>query len=352
MNITALITKQYVALDAYTGAHVAKELLRAQDAVVVSENNQPIGILTASDLAMKSHLLVIDCFRHRPTVSCTDSINTVLNLMLATGNTVLPVDCQGNFCGFIKQSDILYHLHANHEKQNVALLAAAHDLRSPIAAISMMGTILKADPALSKHQYLLDKISETCDYAQVLIQDILATEQSQDEAVILADENLDELVEACTASLSDKFEGKQLELSKQLLSNKVIKADRLKLTRAINNILWNSIKFTHPGGMVSVSTRETPDGRALLVVQDTGIGVPKAMQEKIFDKFTKARRPGTAGEPTTGLGLYLTKTVIESHGGTIDMESDGQTGTRFIVSFPMDNHPTPQKRTSIYQYSS
>ena len=343
MNITALITKQYTTLDAYTGASLAKELLRVQDVVVIVENSKPIGILTASDLAMKSHQLVIDCLRDRPTVNCMDSINTVLNLMKITGNTVLPVSShQGSFCGLIKQSDILFHLHANHEQQKTALLAAAHDLRSPIAAINMLGTILKADPALNKHQYLIDKISETCDYAQILIQDILTTEQAQEEAVILADEDLDELVDTCTASLSDKFEGKQLVLSKQLLSNKVVKVDRPKLMRAISNILWNSIKFTHPGGTISVSTGERPDGQALLVVQDTGIGVPKAMQEKIFDKFTKAKRPGTSGEPTTGLGLYLTKTVIESHGGTIGMESDGQSGTRFIVSLPAENHSATQ----------
>jgi len=348
MNITSLITKQYTSLDAYTGVGVAKELLRTQDAVVVLENNKPIGIVTAADLGMKSHQLIIDCFRSRPVANCTDSINTVLNLMQSTGNTVLPVSCQGSFCGLIKQSDILFHLHANHEKQNVALLAAAHDLRSPLATISMFGTLLKADPALSKHQYLIDKIAETCDYAQILIQDILTTEQSHGETIVLADENLDELVEACTTSLSDKFEGKQLVLSKQLLSNKVIKADRLKLTRAISNILWNSIKFTHPGGVISVSTREADDGRALIVVQDTGIGVPKAMQERIFDKFTKAKRPGTAGEPTTGLGLYLTKTIIESHGGTINMESDGRTGTRFIVSLPAEGYSTTHKPTRSY----
>ncbi|PPL02764.1 ATP-binding protein [Parapedobacter indicus] len=342
MNITTLITKQYTTLDAYTGARLAKELLRVQDVVVVVENSKPIGILTASDLAMKSHQLVIDCLRDRPTANCMDSIDTVLNLMKITGNTVLPVSSQGSFCGLIKQSDILFHLHANHEQQKIALLAAAHDLRSPIAAINMLGTILKADPALNKHQYLIDKISETCDYAQILIQDILTTEQAQEDAVILADENLDELVDTCTASLSDKFEGKQLVLSKQLLSNKVVKVDRPKLMRAISNILWNSIKFTHPGGTISVSTEESPDGQALLVVQDTGIGVPKAMQEKIFDKFTKAKRPGTSGEPTTGLGLYLTKTVIESHGGTIGMESDGQSGTRFIVSLPAENHSATQ----------
>lgn len=338
MNIKPLITKQYTALDAYTGTRVAKGLLQIHDVIVVLDSGKPIGILTTSDLAMKPHQLIIDCFRKRPAVNCTDAINTVLNIMKTTGNTILPVVYQNNFFGIIKQSDILFHLHERYEKEKLALLAAAHDLRSPIAAISMLGTILKADPALDKHQYLIDKISETCDYAQILIQDILTTEQSHDEPVVLADENLDELVDTCMTSLSDKFEGKQLVLSKQLLSNKVIKADRPKLTRAISNILWNSIKFTHPGGMISISTREAADGRALLVVQDTGIGVPKAMQERIFDKFTKAKRPGTSGEPTTGLGLYLTKTVIESHGGTIGMESDGQTGTRFIVSLPAENH--------------
>jgi len=340
MNIKPLITKQYITLDAYAGTRVAKELLQVQDAIVVLDNGKPIGILTISDLARKPHQLVIDCFRKRPTVNCIDAINTVLDVMKTTGNTILPVVYQNNFFGIIKQSDILFYLHGNSEKEKIALLAAAHDLRDPIAAINMLGTILKADPALNKHRHLIDKISETCDYAQILIQDILTTEQSHDEPVVLADENLDELVDTCAASLSDKFEGKQLVLSKQLLSNKVIKADRPKLIRAISNILWNSIKFTYPGGMISISTREAADGRALLVVQDTGIGVPKAMQEKIFDKFTKAKRPGTSGEPTTGLGLYLTKTVIESHGGTIDMESDGQTGTSFIVSLPVENHST------------
>ncbi len=335
MNIKPLVAKQYATIDAYTGTGTARSLLRTVPAVVVLEGNKPIGVLTVADLAMKPHQLVIDCLRPSPAVVCTESINTVLDLMKTTGNTTLPVTYLDSFYGVINQTDILSYLHASHEKQNIALLAAAHDLRSPIAAINMLGTILRADPALNKHLYLIDRLSETCDYAQVLIQDIITTEQSHSEELTLHDENLDELVDECTASLSDKLEGKQLILSKQLYSNRAIKADRLKLKRAISNILWNSIKFTRPGGMITLSTRSAPDNRVCLVVRDTGIGIPEAMREKIFDKFTKAKRPGTAGEPTTGLGLYLTKTIIESHGGTIDMESDGKTGTSFVVSLPV-----------------
>jgi len=336
MNISALITKQYTTVDAYAGTHAARDLLQTQDTIVVLKENVPIGILTASDLAMKTHQLVIDCFRHRPAANYGDSVNTVLKLMKTTGNVVLPVRTPEHFCGFIQQSTILFHIHAHYERQKLALLAAAHDLRNPIAALNMLGTILKADPALSNHDYLLSKISDTCNGAQLLIEDILTSEQFEEETVIMGDENLDELVDSCAASLSDKIKEKQLILSKKLCSNQIIKADRLKLTRAISNILWNSIKFTHPGGEITISTREMSEGRAVLVVQDTGIGIPQTLQDKIFDKFTKAKRQGTAGEPTTGLGLYLTKRVIESHGGTIGVESDGRSGTRFIVSLPVN----------------
>ncbi len=333
MNIAALITKQYLTVDAYVEACNARILLQIQDAVVVMDGDRAIGILTAMDVALKPEGLVVECFRYRPPVDFTDTLSTVLDRMVASGDTTLPVNRQGSFYGLIKQSTILAHLYANQEKQKLALLAAAHDIRCPIAAIETLGTILKADPALSHHQHLIGKLNETCDYIQMLIEDILTTEQCQDEAIELADERLDELVDTCTESLADKFEGKQLVLSKHLVSNTVIKVDRPKLTRAISNILWNSIKFTHPGGVIDVFTEEVP-GWAMLVVQDTGIGVPKSMQEHIFDKFTEAKRKGTAGEPTTGLGLYLTKTVVESHGGTISMESDGQSGSRFTISLP------------------
>jgi len=334
MNIQSLITKQYTTIDAYAGAVYATDLLRTADVLVVVENKQPIGILTASDLAMKRHRVVVDCLSQWPSVTATASVSSVLNRMKATGATALPVTLKGSFHGIIKQIDLLTHLHIDHEKQRAALLAAAHDLRSPIASITMLGTILKADPALHKHQELIDKLGESCDYAQVLIQDILNTEQSPMETLSLKAENIDELVDECTTSLAEQLENKQLILSKQLYSNLNVEVDRHKLKRAINNMLSNSIKFSHPGGTITLSTRAAPGNRVFLVVRDTGIGIPKDMRDRIFDKFTKARRPGTAGEPTTGLGLYLTKTIIESHGGTIEMESDGETGTSFIVSLP------------------
>src|SRR5690606_28248630 len=226
MNIQSLITKQYTTIDAYAGASYATDLLRTADVLVVVENEQPIGILTASDLAMKRHQIVVDCLGPWPSVASNESVSSVLNRMKATGATALPVTFKGNFYGIIKQIDLLTHLYIDHEKQRAALLAAAHDLRSPIASITMLGTILRADPALRKHQELIDKLSESCDYAQILIKDILNTEQSPTETLSLEMENIDKLVDECTASLAEQLENKQLALSKQLYSNLKVRVDR------------------------------------------------------------------------------------------------------------------------------
>jgi Signal transduction histidine kinase len=335
MNIKALVTTNYPTLDAYDGRHTANRLLQTHDALVILEENHPVGVLTLTDLAMKPHGLVIDCLPCRPVVTCTDSIGAVLNLMATTRNSVLPVTRGEKFYGIIKQTDILSHLHKTHEKQSIALLAAAHDLHSPVATINMLGNILRASPALTEHRSLIDKLSEICDYTQVLIQDIFTTEQLQGEALSIDEEKPDDLINECIDSVADKLAAKRLMLSRHLNCNKIIKADCLKLKRAILNLLENSIKFTQPGGKIDVSSRETADQKILIVIRDTGIGIPAEIRESIFDKFTKAKRVGTAGEPTTGLGLYLTKVFIELHGGTIDVESDGRSGTTFIVSIPL-----------------
>src|SRR5690606_8065405 len=115
MNIQSLITKQYTTIDAYAGAVYATDLLRTQDVLVVVENNQPIGLLTASDLAMKRHQVVADCVVSRPPVNATESVSSVLARMKTTGATALPVTSRGGFYGIIKQIDLLTHLHVDHE---------------------------------------------------------------------------------------------------------------------------------------------------------------------------------------------------------------------------------------------
>src|SRR3546814_492172 len=121
MTIQSLITKQYTTIDAYAGTVYATDLLRTADVLVVIENDRPIGILTASDLAMRRHQVVIDCVNGWPSVPSNESVSFVLTRMKATGATALPVTLKGSFYGIIKQIDLLSHLHIDHEKQRAAL---------------------------------------------------------------------------------------------------------------------------------------------------------------------------------------------------------------------------------------
>lgn len=338
MTIQTLINRNYVTVDAYSGVDTAKELLRRHGALAVTDTDKPIGILTTADLALKPYRLVIDCLEEKPAVAPTTLVSTAVLLMCERNHTALPVFAQGDFFGIVSQTALLTHLQEQQERQQSALLAAAHDLRAPIATISTVSTILRADPMLNNHRYLIEKLSDTCDFAQSFIQDILSIEQFRHDDLSLSSVNFDDLVSECAADVREKAAGKQLNLTTSLQSNRIVGADRHKLKRAISNIVWNSIKFTKPGGVISLTTRSTPGNGVELDVRDNGIGIPETLQHMIFDKFTRARRPGTSGEPTTGLGLYLTKTLIEAHGGSIAVESDGKTGTCFRISLPASSH--------------
>ena len=84
--------------------------------------------------------------------------------------------------------------------------------------------------------------------------------------------------------------------------------------------------------MIRVRLRQLKD-RVRLVVRDTGLGIPEARQPHVFDKFTAAARPGLYGDTTTGLGLFITKQIVEMHQGKIWLESKENGGTTFFIDF-------------------
>jgi two-component system sensor histidine kinase VicK len=115
--------------------------------------------------------------------------------------------------------------------------------------------------------------------------------------------------------------------------------DSLKFLQVINNLISNAIKFTKDNGRIEVRIEERqPAGNKVPVVRfsvaDDGIGIPAKMQPVLFDKFTKARRPGIRGEKSTGLGLSVVKSIVELHGGNIWFESAEGKGTTFYVELP------------------
>ncbi|OKL41610.1 PAS domain-containing sensor histidine kinase [Pontibacter flavimaris] len=111
--------------------------------------------------------------------------------------------------------------------------------------------------------------------------------------------------------------------------------DENKFMQVINNLFSNAIKFTPDNGVIEINLRDEKD-TILVTVKDNGIGIPKHFHAELFDKFTMARREGLRGEPSTGLGMSIIKTIVEWHNGRIWFESKENVGTTFFIELPKD----------------
>jgi signal transduction histidine kinase len=115
----------------------------------------------------------------------------------------------------------------------------------------------------------------------------------------------------------------------------VIEADERRLKQALFNLISNGIKFTPPGGAITIAAERRED-TLLLSVADTGIGIAPAEQDRVFEKFERGvRRPGA------GLGLSLVKSLIELHGGSVTIESASGCGTRITCRLPVSRQTEP-----------
>lgn len=112
-----------------------------------------------------------------------------------------------------------------------------------------------------------------------------------------------------------------------------IEVDEMKFMQVLNNLVSNSIKFTYDNGNISLHVEEEQEN-ILITIADDGIGIPAEYQSVLFDKFTKARRPGLRGEKSTGLGMSIVKTIIELHQGKIWFDSAEKKGSRFYIQIP------------------
>jgi signal transduction histidine kinase len=111
-------------------------------------------------------------------------------------------------------------------------------------------------------------------------------------------------------------------------------ADRAKLRRILLNLLSNALKFTGKGGRVEISA-ENVDERVLISVSDTGVGIAAEDVARLFDKYEQTRSRATRGEKGTGLGLYITKQLVELHGSEINVNSEPGKGSTFSFTLPV-----------------
>lgn len=224
----------------------------------------------------------------------------------------------------------------NKEERDRILNVVAHDLRSPLSGIAGISKMMLADDkVVEDNKEMLKLIEQSAESTLRLINDLMHTNINSVEQYQFQDIELNKLVQQILQMLVFTAKEKNIIIEANITKQKIVlKADKDKLDRVISNLVTNAIKFSKPGSIIHVSLHLNGEF-AEIIVKDNGIGIPEYLQGKIFDLFTTAKRKGTAGEKSYGLGLAICKKIVEVHEGFIHVESKDGQGSSFIVKLPL-----------------
>jgi signal transduction histidine kinase len=150
-----------------------------------------------------------------------------------------------------------------------------------------------------------------------------------------ADVDIDGVVRECVESVGALGRSREIRLELELGGVPSVWADKERLAQLVSNLISNAIKFTPPGGTVTCRTFVDGDDVAIQV-EDTGIGIPKLEQDRLFQRFFRSSTATQQAIPGTGLGLVISKAIAEAHRGRIDVRSEAGEGTCFTVRLPFD----------------
>jgi two-component system, OmpR family, phosphate regulon sensor histidine kinase PhoR len=213
---------------------------------------------------------------------------------------------------------------------------ASHELKTPVASIQALAETLVAAAANDPGQvprFATQLESEAIRLSRI-VSDLLDLSRLEGEAVSPpAEVRLDRLVAEEVDRLSERTDEAGLIVETHLEEPVLVKGSARDLSLLARNLLENAVQYTRPGGRIDVSVRGD-DGSAVIVVRDTGMGIPAREQGRIFERFYRVDRARSRETGGTGLGLSIVKHIVENHGGAVQVESELGRGSTFVVQLP------------------
>ena len=231
------------------------------------------------------------------------------------------------------------------ESKSVFLSNMSHDIRTPMNAIVGFAALLQRDAGNpEKVREYTRKITSSSQHLLGLINDVLDMSkiESGKTTLNLSVVSLAELVEELGAMMQPQAKAKhqQFKIDVYDIYNEEILGDRLRINQILINILSNAIKYTPEGGRIDMVVRQMPQNtknyaRFHFEIRDNGIGMSQEYLETIFQPFTRESTKKTSEIQGTGLGMAITKNLVELMGGTIEVESQRDKGTTFRVDLEL-----------------
>lgn len=240
-----------------------------------------------------------------------------------------------------REQEAVRQLQRVHRLETDLVSSVSHELRTPITSVLGYSEMLRdgLGGTLSDEQRrLVDRVSRNGRRLLDLVENLLSLSRAEAGTFAVAAHpvRLDDVVRRGVEALETQLCGRDLELRVLVDALPVIVAgDAGELERVVTNLLVNAVKFTPDGGRVTVRLARE-QGSAVLVVEDTGVGIAPSDQERVFERFFRAAVAHEQAVQGTGLGLSLVRTITEAHGGTVEVASEPGEGSRFTVRLPLE----------------
>ena len=264
-----------------------------------------------------------------------------------------------------RESDALREAARVAEKSNAAkstfLSNMSHDIRTPMNAIIGFTNLAIQDPAdTDRVKEYLGKIQASSNHLLSLINDVLEMSRIESGKIELEEKpcSLPKILHDLNTIIIGQVESRQQELTMDAVnvSNENVWCDKLRLNQVLLNLLSNAVKYTPPGGKISVrviqSASKTP-GRAAYEfrVKDNGIGMTPEFAARVFEAFEREKTSTVSGIQGTGLGMAITRSIVNLMGGTIRVETEKDKGSEFIVNVELRVQDNPASDPRIPELS-
>lgn len=259
-------------------------------------------------------------------------------LFLSVGTIVVLVLLLLNHFRFFGYAQTFVKLKEVDEMKDNFISMASHELRTPVTALRGFAQLAASNFKKGSSANLgrdLEIIDKSADGIANLVNDMLDVSRIEQKrmSVEMKPVDITSVTTEVLTQLNAQAMEKKLTLNYQKTVPLIIMADEQKLKQVLVNIIGNSIKYT-PAGSVSVS-HETSGDKVKTLITDTGMGIPAEELPRLFDKFHRVQNEQTKNIRGTGLGLWITKQLIEIMNGKLLVESIENQGTKMIVTFPL-----------------